>query len=315
MASISVSDLDPALPFGARIGGVNWETLKDEVIRRQIRDIFWRRGMILFEGMEASNAMQVAVSEVFGPLQEHAIKGMKKTQDESVPGMVELGADAGKSTIYEQDGRPVAGLVDWHFDSCYTDKLNRGGVLRLTVITPEDGLTGFADGIQLWNDLSPEWRARAEGLEIVYHEALMQHDARFGEHIKLPMLQQQAEAVAMIAAAWPRQRAVHPAVWQRHSGEKVLHVCPWQAAGIEGQLNETGDALYAALWDEVLRVMKPYFHKWSSDQMIIWDNWRFIHSVRGHDPRYPRNARRTTIQGDYGLGRLEGEPRKAVAMA
>ena len=39
---------------------------------------------------------QVAVSEVFGPLQEHAIKGMKKTQDEHVPGMVELGADAGK---------------------------------------------------------------------------------------------------------------------------------------------------------------------------------------------------------------------------
>ena len=314
MASITVTDLDPALPFGARIRGVDHEVLKDEAIREQIRDVFWQRGMILFEGVESSNAMQVEVSKVFGPLREHAIKTMIKTDEEQVPGMVELGAEAGKSTIYEQDGRPVAGLVDWHFDSCYTDKLNRGGVLRLIVITPEGGLTGFADGIQLWNDLSPEWQNKAENLQIVYHEALMQNSARFGEHFKLPMLQQQAEATAMIQAAWPRQRAVHPAVWQRHSGEKVLHICPWQAAGIEGQLNAEGDALYAALWDEVLRSMKPYFHKWSPDQMIIWDNWRFIHSVRGHDPKYPRNARRTTIEGDYGLGRLEGEPRKEPAM-
>jgi taurine dioxygenase len=312
MASITVSDLDPALPFGARITGVNHDTLKDEAIRQHIRDVFWDRGMILFERMEASNELQVELSQVFGPLREHAIKTMKKTDGEHVPGMVELGAEAGKSTIYEVNGKPVAGLVDWHFDSCYAGELNRGGVLRLTTITPEDGLTGFADGIQLWNDLPPEWRDRAEPLQIVYHEALMQHDARFGEHIRLPMLQQQVEAVAMIKAAWPRQRAVHPAVWRRHSGERVLHICPWQAAGIEGQLNERGDALYAALWDEALRVMKPYFHKWSPDQMIIWDNWRCIHSVRGHDPKYPRNARRTTIEGDYGLGRLEGEPRKEM---
>jgi taurine dioxygenase len=39
--------------------------------------------------------------------------------------------------------------------------------------------------------------------------------------------------------------------------------------------------------------------------MVIWDNWRFIHSVDGHPPQYPRKMQRTTIEGDYGLGRLE----------
>ena len=314
MASITVNDLDPDLPYGARIRGVDRETVKDEAVRQQIRDAFWQRGMILFEHMEASNEMQVEVSKVFGPLQEHAIKGMKKTDAEHIPGMVELGAEAGKSTVYDVGGRLVAGMTDWHFDACYADKLNRAGVLRLIVITPEDGLTGFADGVQMWNDLAPEWQARAEQFDIIYHEALMHHEQRFGELLGYKIVAKQKELLDMIEAAWPRRRSVHPAVWQRHTGEKVLHICPWQAVGIEGQLNEQGDALFRGLWAEAMRAMKPYYHKWSPDQMIVWDNWRFIHSVRGHDPKYPRNARRTTIAGDYGLGRLEGEPRREPAM-
>ena len=39
--------------------------------------------------------------------------------------------------------------------------------------------------------------------------------------------------------------------------------------------------------------------------MLIWDNWRMLHSVSGHDPQYPRQMHRTTIEGDYGLGYFE----------
>ena len=311
MAAITITDLSGEHPFGAAITGVDRDCLADEAVRQQLRDTLQTRGMILFDGIEPSDRMQVAVSEVFGPLQDHAIKGVARIDEDNAPGMIELGAEAGNATVYEVDGRPVAGKVDWHFDACYTDKLNRGGVLRLTTITPEEGMTGFADGVQLWNALSSEWQAKAERLHIIYHEALMFHRQHFGELSTLRQLNLQREAGQLIAAAEDRRRAVHPAVWQRASGEKVLHICPWQAVGIEGRLDETGNALFAALWAEVQSVMLPYRHKWRPDQMIIWDNWRFIHSVGGHDPKYSRNARRTTIEGDYGLGRLEGEQRQA----
>ena len=39
--------------------------------------------------------------------------------------------------------------------------------------------------------------------------------------------------------------------------------------------------------------------------MLIWDNWRMLHSVTGHDPGVTRCIHRTTIKGDYGLGRFE----------
>ena len=100
-------------------------------------------------------------------------------------------------------------------------------------------------------------------------------------------------------------RSVHPAIWTRPSGEKVLHVSPWQAAGIQGRENPEGNALLEALCQEIYTKMTPYVHSWKPTDMIIWDNWRFIHSVSGHKPEYVRRMHRTTIAGDYGLGRFE----------
>ena len=104
-----------------------------------------------------------------------------------------------------------------------------------------------------------------------------------------------------------RPRALHPAVWTRRSGEKVLHVSPWMAKGIEGR----DDAEAEALLDRGVRRDRrggrglSYFHPWKPTDMVIWDNWRFLHSVSGTPPEHGRCMHRTTIAGDYGLGRFE----------
>jgi taurine dioxygenase len=97
-------------------------------------------------------------------------------------------------------------------------------------------------------------------------------------------------------------------VWTRASGEKVLHVSPWMAEGIEGAENPAGDALLDAVAREIFTLAKThsYFHAWKLTDMVIWDNWRVLHAVSGHDPKYPRRMQRTTIAGDYGLGYFEG---------
>jgi taurine dioxygenase len=37
--------------------------------------------------------------------------------------------------------------------------------------------------------------------------------------------------------------------------------------------------------------------------MLLWDNWRMAHCVTGAAPDEVRIMERTTIMGDYGLGR------------
>ena len=53
-------------------------------------------------------------------------------------------------------------------------------------------------------------------------------------------------------------------------------------------------------------IESAYWHEWKLTDMLIWDNSRVLHAVEGCDPKYPRRVHRTTIRGDYGLGRFEG---------
>ena len=104
-----------------------------------------------------------------------------------------------------------------------------------------------------------------------------------------------------------RPLALHPAVWTRATGEKVLHVSPWMAKGIAGMDDDEADRLLLDVCDEILAAAEDlsYFHQWEPGHMVIWDNWRVLHAVSGMPPEHPRCMHRTTIKGDYGLGSFE----------
>jgi taurine dioxygenase len=298
--SIDVCPLSDDLPFGARISGATRENSRDPEVRSQINQVFIDRGMIVFEGVEPSNAMQVALSEVFGQLEDHALSDVPMADDE-IRGMTDFTYE----DIFEVDGRELSGFVPWHFDACYTDALNRGGILRALVISPEGGLTGFADGIQLYQAIDPAMRAKFENLSVIYHSHLMFTNLKFGRPASYKGLKVRQMITDMLENTRNAPRSVHPAIWQRATGEKVLHVAPWQAAGIEGMETPEGDAFLEALIREMEAKMTPYFHTWRPTDMVIWDNWRFVHAASGNPPQFPRRMQRTTIKGDYGLGRLE----------
>ena len=112
---------------------------------------------------------------------------------------------------------------------------------------------------------------------------------------------------------------MHPAVWTRATGEKVLHVGGWMAVGVEHHEDAEGDALLDAVCREINEKARGYWHDWKPTDFLIWDNWRMVHAVEGNDPKYERRTQRTTIKGDYGLGYFEdgkkiGEVQRELAM-
>jgi len=69
-------------------------------------------------------------------------------------------------------------------------------------------------------------------------------------------------------------------------------------------MNEAdGDPLLHELADHLVDARFAYFHTWHADDAIIWDNWRVVHSATGVPFDVERLAQRTTIVGDYKLGR------------
>ena len=305
MASINVRPLQDDLSFGARVSGVTQELLQDEAVRRELNDIFEDRGMIVFEDLEPTGQMHVALSNVFGPLKDHPVKTVGRVDQDTMPGVIDMQHNKADPILVELDGQVLAQWLPWHFDHCYNNELNRAGVLRAIDIPPEGGLTGFCDGVDLYRAFSPELRQQIEDREIVYTLNVVYDEWKFGRPATFKSLHTRADAIEMNQYAKTLPRAVHPAVWTRKDGRKVMHLSPWMAEAISGQETPEGDALLEAASQEVFRKAQAYFHQWKPTDMLIWDNWRMLHCVNGADPRFDRRMHRTTIKGDYGLGRFE----------
>ena len=305
--AITIEPLRADLPFGCRITGVTEAVLEDETTRTRIAQAFHDHGLIVFAGVEPSNRLQVAISKVFGPLKEHPVEAVDKVDNEALPGVIKISADPSDCDIVEIDGKAYSSWLPWHFDHCYNNELNRAGVLRLVQGTPNGGQTCFADGIAIYRDMAPKLRGAIEGHSVIYSLDMQPDHIRFGRPGNFRVLQVDPHQLAILEQAKVFPRAIHPAVWTRDSGEKVLHVSPWMAEGIEGEENPQGDVLLEAVAEEIHRLANAccYVHDWQPTDMLIWDNWRMLHRVTGCTPPHPRAIYRTTIKGDYGLGRFE----------
>lgn len=297
-----VRPIDDRLPFGVRIGGVTRKLLEDPAVRRAIDELFIERGMIIFEDVEQSDEMQLALSNCFGPLKEHPVAKLKRVDSERMPGVVEISTEPDRGGVVEVDGKPVSHWLPWHFDHCYNDELNRAGVLRSVKRVEEGGITGFMDGIALYKAFPRDLLQQIEGREVLYKLATQYDQLKFGRPGQYKLIRPKP-----FTADPNPSRAIHPAVWIRPTGEKVLHVSLYMADAILGEENSAGDALLEEVCQTINKLAETcsYHHKWRPADMLIWDNLRMLHCVSGNRPEEGRIMYRTTIKGDYGLGRWE----------
>lgn len=307
MAVMDVRPLREGLPFGVRIGGLTLAKLADKALRDEIDALFVRHGMIVFEDVENTDEMQLALSSCFGPLKEHPVKSVARVDAARLPGVVEIAARPGEGGVVHVGGKDRAHWLPWHFDHCYNDELNRAGVLRAVEIVEEGGITGFLDGIALYDRFPQELRAAIEGRDIVYTLAVLYAELKFGKPADYRIVREKPMPAAFGAQADAMARAIHPAVWTRDSGEKCLHVSPYMAQGILGAENAAGDALLEDVAQAINTIGETcsYHHKWKPSDMLIWDNTRMLHCVSGSNPDEERVMYRTTISGDYGKGRWD----------
>ena len=307
MALQDIRPLADNLPFGIRIGGLTLEQANDPAVRQEIASLFDQHGMIVFEDVEPSDELQLAISMAIGPLKEHPVKSLSRVEPDTMPGVIKIAVTPEYGGIVELNGKQVSHWLPWHFDHCYNNELNRAGVLRAIDIVEDGGITGFADGVALYNAFPKDLLARIEGKEILYSLSSLSSQMKFGKpaDMQIILAKPMNEEFNQQAAAMPR--AIHPAVWTRDSGEKVLHVSAYMSEGIVGAEDADGNALLEEVAQTInrLAVQCSYHHRWKPTEFIVWDNWRMLHTVSGNNPNESRTMHRTTIKGDYGLGRFE----------
>lgn len=292
--------------FGAVVTELDPASIREPQVRQQLLDLFIDKGVIVFKGL-AELDTQISLSEIFGEPEIHPLLvGIERPREHFVIAEIDYVEEDGD--LYEINGELRGGFLPWHFDLAYMAKINRGGILRAAVTPNKGGETGFIDGIAAYDDLPEDLKQRIEGLSVIYRYSADSSTAKFGE---IPEKCISLSRNIQLALEHPsvRRPVTHPMVYaQKETGRKILNISPWHAVAIEGMENEEGDALLREVIDRMIRPEMAYLHQWVPDDMILWDNWRMLHSARGVPPGEKRKMRRTTIAGDYALGRqLERE--------
>ncbi len=300
--SIETRRLSPSL--GLEVLGV--DLTRDIPVETQdaIQRAWIDAGVVLFRGCGTSDEIHMRVSRLFGQL-EPAATTMLNNPDN--PFLMTLAYDPDETTRrtsqhYRVDGIARAGWLGWHWDQSFMPTIVRGAVLRMAEPAAEMGETGFIDAIAAYDRLSPAMKARIEGLEVVYEFNPDFTSGQFGFPKDIQKLDVPTSVSAALKYDFPP--VVHPLVITQHeTGRKVLKLSPMHARWILGMDRTEGDALLEELAQHLVEERHAYFHRWGKDDMVVWDNWRIIHSARGVPLHCRRKAMRTTIMGDYKVGR------------
>ncbi|HEV8691337.1 MAG TPA: TauD/TfdA family dioxygenase [Ideonella sp.] len=300
----------PLSPFGAEVIGLDLddERALDAATAQALREAWVEHGILLFRNALHSEEAHLRLSRVFGDPQPSAVSRINDVKNPYLMTLSQRPGDASGETftLFEIDGQRRTGWLGWHWDQSFTAEIVRGALLRMITPAAVDGRTGFIDAAAAYARLSPAMRQRIEGMEVVYHFTGAQEQNRFGFPRSLRVVERNPKADAALA----RYRSdfppvVHPLViTQQETGRKILKLSPMHAQRILGMDEAESDALLSELAGHLTDARHAYFHTWQADDAIIWDNWRVIHSATGVPFDVERLAQRTTIVGDYKLGRF-----------
>ncbi|ATE63968.1 TauD/TfdA dioxygenase family protein [Rhizorhabdus dicambivorans] len=303
LTDTKISTRPLASGFGAEIIGVDLSRPIDAATEQAIRDAWIEHGILLFRGADQDDEAQMRLSRIFGDMEPAATADMNDPNNQY---MMTLAYDPDdKAPRFQQHynvgGIDRAGWLGWHWDQSFMPTIVRGAVLRMEMPSPEMGETGFIDAVGAWNRLPDDLKARIEGLEVVYlfNPDFVSGQYGFPEDIKALPREKPAKE-----PSYDFPPVVHPMViTQVETGRKVLKLSPMHARYILGMDADESDALLKEVASYLVDPAFAYFHDWQKNDMVVWDNWRVIHGANGVPLHCKRRARRTTIMGDYKVGR------------
>lgn len=274
------------------------------------------RGFLLLRGMGAISEdpeLLVRLSRLFGPEVEDYNQTLvkKSTVHEEVPEIfivsnvppVNKTPPARPNPPLTEDGKLPTRFPHrrgWHTDQSYRRPPPDISLFYAVQPSPKgQGQTLFANGILAYEALSPELRARVNGLDGIHSSSAngrTEYAVRDGNP---PRSLQPHEA--------PQRQPVvrtHPV-----SGERALYLCEagqmdWidgPFVGLETGPDGEGGKLLYEIMQHFTRPEFVYAHEWEENDLVIWDNRSLIHSSTWFDAdKVQRVMWRTTVRGNPG---------------
>jgi taurine dioxygenase len=299
----AVQPVDQRLTFGAVVTDLDPADIADPATRADLYDLWIDKGILVFRNIPGGAETHMALSRVFGEPAPHPMRD--PNSKEGTPELADILYRPNEGDVVSINGERKGAYLPWHFDMVYFTTINHGGILRAIEHPIEGGATGYLDGIAIYESFPKDLQQRVEGLYVTYR---FDPDMNRQRYARQPgMVHEKISERTATSYERMKERLVpvaHPLVFtQAETGRKVCNFSPWFATGIEGMTQREADEILEQVAAFYVEPGNAYFHNWSGDDMVLWDNWRMLHCASGVAPGERRHMQRTTILGDYALGR------------
>jgi alpha-ketoglutarate-dependent taurine dioxygenase len=263
-------DLTPRIGTEVR---TDLDTLLDGSIANDLRAILEQRGVLLFRGLDMTDAQQLQFSKLLGtPRVEHGTD------------ITMVSGDKSRSPVFAEY---TEGTYFFHFDDTYMDVPALASVLRARVVAPQGGQTEFSNTYAIYEDLPREEQDYFDTLYAVHSQETQMRRA-FPNPTEHQLSYWGEKAIP------PK---THPLVWHHRTGRKSL-LLGNTISHFVGMDHEESDALVARLLTLADQPQYIYRHDWRVGDVLIWDNTGTMHRVVPFDLNCGRELQRVKLAGE-----------------
>ena len=247
-----------------------------------------KHAVLVFRDQDLTDEQQMAFTRNFGAIEDARGGNVTKPQDKRLATGMNDVSNLGK------DGKPLPrdsrqrlfnlGNMLWHSDSSFRAIPAKYSLLSARVVNKKGGNTEFAHMGAAYEALDDDTKREIE--DLVCEHSLMYSRGSLG------FLDYSEEEKAMFKPVRQRLVRSHPV-----TGRKSLYLAS-HAGGIIGMPMPEARVLLRDLTEHATQPRFVYVHRWTVDDLVIWDNRQTMHRVRRYDEAQPRDMRRTTVAGD-----------------
>jgi alpha-ketoglutarate-dependent taurine dioxygenase len=260
---------------GAEVRGLDLRQEIASAIAAELYTAWLKHHVLVIRGQSLTMEDQRRFTGLFGDIQPPRSRPGQRDPNNPVMWIA-------NATIDGQRGELPEGDMQFHADQCYYENPAKGAVLYAVEIPSKGGNTLFASTHAAYESLSPELRARADNMQVLFL-----YDYEKNANRKAP-------------TDWAgAPRHVHPAaIVHPETGRRALLVNRLMADSVVGLPRAESDALIEQLCQASERPEHIYEHVWRVGDLLIWDNRCTLHARTDFDPAERRVLRRMALRGE-----------------
>ena len=281
--------------LGARIEGIDLAQPVADGDFKAILRALGEHGVLCFPGQRLETAAFARFGRLFGELEINVANQFHE------PGFPEVMVLSNMTA----NGKPV-GLGDagqgWHTDMSYSEEIALANVLYAIEVPTRDGRplgdTQFRNMHAAYEDLPAGIKARLKGRTAT-------HD--FAKFWDMMRARPGSQRNALTAEQRAKKPPVSQPIFRTHpiTGRTILYCNPGYATRIDAMAETESAELLRFLFEHQENEKYFYAHKWSTGDVLMWDNIGTVHNaVPDYGADEPRYMRRVQVMATRDYARL-----------